>query len=393
MKIFNHILLFKMIPALGIMLMLFITPTSYSQIIPASPPDTINTNQGQRTLNGFWLHNKVKEIHLQRIGPFIQLPKGKIMTIDTLNAYISSNDGKTWQAIPIFSDVSKFQIRPERALIRTRKGTIILAFANDKERTTFNWSKETHDAPGAELPTYTVRSEDNGKTWSQPQKLHSEWTGAIRDIIETQDGQVVFSTMMLMHNPGHHSVLTYSSPDEGKTWKRSNIIDLGGVGDHDGVTESTLEQLKDGSLKMFMRTNWGFLWETTSSDNGITWKDIRSTKMDASSSPAMFKRLKSGRLIMIWNRNYPQGKNTYPLRGGDNNFSSVPVSLQREEISIMFSKDEGKSWSQPVVVAKTTKPRTQISYPYFFERKPGEIWLSFAFSDFRISLRERDFIK
>lgn len=382
-----------MIPVLSIMIMSLVSLKAFSQTIAASPKDTIDTNLGHRTSNGFWLHEKVKEIHVQRIGPFIQLSKRKIMTIDTLNAYISSNNGKTWTAIPIFRDTSKFQIRPERALIRTRKGTIILAFANDKERSPFKWNKETHDAPGAELPTYTVRSTDNGMTWSEPQKLHSEWTGAIRDIVETKDGQVVFSTMMMMHNPGHHSVLTYTSADEGITWKRSNIIDLGGVGDHDGVTESTLEQLKDGSLKMFMRTNWGFLWETTSRDNGITWQDIRSTTIDASSSPAMFKRLKSGRLVMIWNRNYPQGKSSYTLRGGDNNFSSVPVSMHREEISIMFSEDDGKSWSQPVVVAKTTKPRTQISYPYVFERKPGELWLSFAFSDFRISLREKDFIR
>ena len=144
---------------------------------------------------------------------------------------------------------------------------------------------------------------------------------------------------------------------------------------------------------MFMRTNWGFLWETTSTDNGVTWNNIKSTTIDASASPAMFKRLKSGRLVMIWNRNYPQGKSTYPLRGGDNNFSSVLVSMQREEMSIMFSDDDGKKWSQPVVIAKTTKPRTQVAYPYFFENKPGELWISFAFSELRISLREIDFIQ
>ena len=393
MKAFKGILIHQMMTFVFIFYISMLYSNLYSQVIPDSPKDTINTNQGTITSNGFWIHDKVKEIQTMRIGPFIQLPKGKILTIDTLNAYTSSDGGKTWQAIPIFKDTSKFQIRPERALIKTKKGTIILAFANDKERTKFNWNKETHDAPGAELPTYAVRSNDNGKTWSEPQKLHSEWTGAIRDIIETKDGHIVFSSMMMIHNPGHHSVLTYNSADEGKTWKRSNIIDLGGVGDHDGVTESTLEQLKGGSLKMFMRTNWGFLWETTSTDNGVTWNNIKSTTIDASASPAMFKRLKSGRLVMIWNRNYPQGKSTYPLRGGDKNFTSGLVSMQREEISIMLSDDDGKKWSQPVVIAKTTKPRTQVAYPYFFENKPGELWISFAFSELRISLRENDFVQ
>jgi hypothetical protein len=222
--------------------------------------------------------------------------------------------------------------------------------------------------------------------------LHKEWTGAIRDIIETKDGEVIFSSMMMRHNPGHHAVVTYNSSNEGLTWTRSNIIDLGGVGDHDGVTESTLEQMRDGSLKMLLRTNWGYFWETTSTNNGMTWENVKSTPIDASSSPGMFKRLKSGRLVLVWNRYYPQGKKTYPLRGGDYNFSASPVSMHREEISIMFSDDDGKHWSKPVVIGKTTEPKTQIAYPYLFEKSPGELWISFAFSKLRISLYEKDFI-
>jgi hypothetical protein len=151
--------------------------------------------------------------------------------------------------------------------------------------------------------------------------------------------------------------------------------------------------MRDGSLKMLLRTNWGYFWETTSTNNGMTWENVKSTPIDASSSPGMFKRLKSGRLVLVWNRYYPQGKKTYPLRGGDYNFSASPVSMHREEISIMFSEDDGKHWSKPVVIGKTTEPKTQIAYPYLFEKKPGELWISFAFSKLRISLYEKDFIQ
>jgi predicted neuraminidase len=198
--------------------------------------------------------------------------------------------------------------------------------------------------------------------------------------------------MMVRSDPGHHAVVTYASADEGNSWKRSNIIDLGGIGDHDGTIESTLEEMKDGRLLMYLRTNWGCFWETWSADKGITWKDFRSTSIDASSSPGMFKRLESGRLVMVWNRYYPRGKTSVRLVGGDRNFSAFPVSLYREELSLMFSEDEGRTWTDPMVIAKTTEPKTQISYPYLFERRPGEVWLTFPFSTLRFSFREEDIL-
>jgi sialidase-1 len=366
---------------------------SLSQNIPNRPTDTINVNEGQQTSNQIWIHPKTNELGVLRIGPFVNISKKKILTIDTTNCYTSNDNGSTWTAYPIFKNPKNFIIRVERALIKTKKGTIILAFTNDAERSPLLWKDDIHDAANTILPTYTVRSEDNGKTWSEPIKLHDDWTGAVRDIIETKDGHVVFTTMMMRHNPGHHTVLTYTSADEGKSWKQSNVIDLGGIGHHSGVTESTLEEVKDGKLLMYMRTNWGSLWETTSSDNGLTWTNFKSTSIKASSAPALLTRLQSGRLMLLWNHNLPQGKNTFPMSGGDNNWSEVPVSNHRQELSIMFSEDEGMNWSIPTVIAKTTKPKSQLTYPYVLEKNPGEIWITTMFGELRMTLLESDFIK
>lgn len=159
-------------------------------------------------------------------------------------------------------------ISDERAILSTSNGVIVLAFMNLKERANWDWQEEISDSPGARLPTYTVRSLDGGKTWQDVQKLHNEWTGAIRDMIETENGNIVFTSMMMWHHPGHHTVLTYKSGNEGKTWERSNIIDLGGIGHHSGVTEATLESLPQGKLWLLMRTNWGTFWEAFSTDDG-----------------------------------------------------------------------------------------------------------------------------
>lgn len=354
--------------------------------------DTVNTRGGKLTGNGVWIAKNVEEIKGLKMGPFINLPDGSLLTVDSISSFISKDNGKTWTSYPIFNEPDKFAIRIERALVYTKSGTIILAFANDKEKANWNWRKDIRDSPGAILPTYAVRSMDGGKTWTNLQKLHDDWTGAIRDIIETKDGKIVFTSMMMRHNPGRHAVVTYTSGDDGKSWKRSNIIDLGGVGNHGGVTESTLEQLRDGRLWMLLRTNWGKFWETYSNDNGMNWGAYKATDFDASSAPGMLKRLKSGRLVLIWNRYYPQGKTEYPLRGGDNQWSEVPVSNHREELSIKFSEDDGKTWTQPVVFAKTTKKGAQISYPYLLERKPGELWITTMFGELRVKLNEKDFV-
>lgn len=349
---------------------------------------------GKMTSNGKWIPNNAEELQGLKMGPFVRLQDGSILTVDGSgtqmgeNCCISMDEGRTWAEYPIFANPSNYAIRPERALLQTRKGVTILAFSNNREMSGGDWNEKIHDMPGAILPTYTVRSTDGGKTWKDLQKLHDSWTGAIRDIIETRDGNIIFTSMMMQHDPGRHSVVTYTSKDEGRSWIRSNVIDLGGVGHHAGVTEATIEQLSDGRIWMLMRTNWGKLWEAYSEDEGLTWKLFNWTGIDASGSPAMLQRLQSGKLVLVWNRMYPEGKTEYPLSGGDGHLSEVPASFHRDELSIMFSGNDGKSWSQPVVIA-----RKGMAYPYVFEANPGELWITTMQGGLRIKLNEKDFLK
>jgi hypothetical protein len=180
------------------------------------------------------------------------------------------------------------------------------------------------------------------------------------------------------------------SRDEGKTWKRSNIIDQGGVGHHGGVSEATLEELRDGRLWMLIRTNWKTFWEAYSADGGLTWDHIGPTKIDASSAPGLLKRLKSGRLVLIWNRYFPQGKNEFPLSGGDRQWSEVPVSNHRLELSLKFSDDDGRTWTAPVVIARSAQG--WVSYPYLFEAQPGELWITIMQGGLRVKLKEQEFV-
>jgi len=348
-------------------------------------------DEGKKTASGIWLHASVEDLPGLPMGPFVRLPDGGILTVDTAqSAMLSTDEGKSWKNSPIFADATRYAIRPERALLCTRKGTVIVAFMNEREKSGWKWDPKISDSPDAKLPTCVVRSRDGGKTWEPPQKLHDDWTGAIRDMNQTAKGTVVFTSMMLRHNPGRHTVVTYASQDEGATWQRSNVIDLGGVGHHGGVTEATIEPLKDGRIWLLMRTNWKTFWEAYSDDEGLNWKSTAATKIDASSAPGLVERLRSGRLVLVWNRYFPEGKDSFPLSGGDNQWSEVPVSNHRLELSIAFSEDEGKTWSKPVVIARNE--RSWLAYPYLFEAQPGELWITTMQGGLRVKLKEEAFV-
>ncbi len=352
---------------------------------------------GKVTPGGIWLPRHAEELPGLRMGPFVRLNDSRILTVDGTGYYVSKDEGKTWESGVIFRDSTKFRISNERVVLQTKNGVIMVAFMNMKERANWNWQKEISDSPGAILPTYVVRSLDGGKTWLEPQKLHNEWTGAIRTMIETRHGNIIFTSMMMRNNPGHHTVLTYTSFNDGKDWTKSNVIDLGGIGHHSGVTESTIAQLSSGRIWQLMRTNWGTFWEAFSDDEGITWKDVRPTSNSASSAPGLLKRLESGRLMLLWNRRFPEGKDYYPLRGGDSQWSEVAASNHREELSMAFSDDDGKTWSPPVVIAKSHKvqnedtSKTWLSYPYAFEAAPGQLWITTMQGGLRMKLHEADF--
>ena len=287
---------------------------------------------------------------------------------------VSSDGGSTWDPTAAFSPDGALHPTDSGAFMATRNGTLIAAFSNLAEVTKLVWDPVLKDCPDSKLPLYVARSLDGGKTWRDLRKLHEDWTGASRDMLQTKDGRIVFCTTKLLHNPGRHSVLTYGSDDDGRSWTASNVIDLGGNGNHDGVSEATLVELKDGRLLKYIRNNWGRFWRAMSPDGGRTWHPYGPTGIECSSSPGFLERLQSGRIVLLWNRPLPEGKADWPLRGGDGMWSATPASVFRGELSMAFSEDECATWSPPVVIARN--PSGEVSYPCVFEVEPGVLWIT-----------------
>jgi len=362
--------------------------TYYCSVKKAAGPSPLTG----RSSDGLLIHEKAVDLPQLPVGSFARLPSGRILSMAGKPGrfHVSDNDGRDWEERPLPGGEPEVEPSPSGALVCTRDGTVVAAFADLKQRH-WPWDDALKDAPGARLPTYVMRSSDEGESWQDVQKLHDEWTGATRDMIQTAAGDIVLCTMKMQHDPGRHSVLTYLSGDDGRTWEASNVLDLGGNGHHDGVTEGTVVELKDGRLLQYLRTNWGQFWRAESADGGRRWHPYGPTGVEASSAPAMLTRLASGRIALVWNRPAPEGSDVQELRGGDGVWSATPASNYREELSISFSEDEGSSWSAPVVLARN--PGGEVSYPCTFEPEPGRLWVTTWRWLLRIEVREDDFLR
>ena len=321
------------------------------------------------------------------------LKDGSLLTTEEGNACFSNDDGRTWTKRPIFKDPRR-SARFENALIRCKSGTIVLVYM-DQSTLRWKWDDEKNEpAPGARMEVWSVRSSNEGKTWSEPVRLFDGYCGAIIGGIQTKNGRIVVPVQRLLYDPGRHAQVTYHSDDEGRTWEHSNIIDIGGRGHHDGGFEGILAELSNGRLWMLIRTNLEKFWQAYSDDNGAYWRTIMPTNIDASSAPAYILRLSSGKLMMAWNRLYPAGlttrqKKLWERAGGDSRCQPV-ASWHRRELSIAFSKDDGKRWTKPVVLLRGKK--LGYSYPFILERRRGEIWVITRFNQkVAVSLREKDF--
>ena len=334
-----------------------------------------------------WLDPRLTKLPFDHIGPFVKLADGGVLCVTADAAYTTRDDGNSWSSVPIFGD-KKMKVRPEQALVRMRNGTIVLVFLDDLDKR-WKWDNKNNTHEGdVHLYTYAIRSTDEGKTWTDLVRVQDGYSGAVRDVIETDSGNLVMPGQKYLTEGYRHATIPYVSSDAGKTWKATGLLDIGGRGHHDGSIEACVVQLRDKRVWMLLRTNHDYLYESFSSDEGSSWSPMSPTKIDASSSPPIVKRLKSGRLALVWNRLWLDGQTTGVRRNGPN-AAEREASWQREELALAFSDDDGKTWGKPTIIARGKR----IAYPYLFERRPGVLWVTTMQGGLRAQLNEADFLK
>ncbi len=333
-----------------------------------------------------YLKEQVSELAVTPNGPFVRNQQSEILAIEGDKVWHSDDEGQTWQGASMF-DRQTWWVQDTHALCVTQAGTVVLSFLN-MANIHFNWVQKTNlPTKNTRLDLCIVRSLDGGHTWQTPEIIQTGYCGATTSLIELRTGELVVSAQNLDYQNGRHFSLTYQSKDDGKSWQASNHLDIGGQGHHAGCYEGTLVELKDQTLWYCIRTNKDFFWHAYSDDKGLTWLKV-APGIEASSSPAMLTRLKSGRIMMVFNQLYKANENQVARVAGQ--FSEIAASWQREELAICFSEDEGKTWTIPKVIAQCKD--AWLSYPYVFEVQPGKLWLTTMQSQLKVSFDEVDLV-
>ncbi len=323
------------------------------------------------------LHPKAAALPFTHQGPFVTTAEGGVLCIDAKNALRSVDEGRTWSSKPLFAEPAKFNVSNERTLLRTREGVVISAWMNGAERKEpkgWHWGEPGVDWKAFVLPTYSCRSTDDGKTWEKPVLLSTPWCGCIHSMIQMKSGRIVLVGQEIIPQWRHATVM-WASDDLGKSWQRGDMLDYGvGTHDHAGSLEGSVIERKDGSLYLLLRTESGFLWEATSRD-GLKWTGLQTTKIASVTCCPQLNHLSDGRIALLWNA---------PPRHDPKSGSS------RVELSLAFSDDEAATWSKPVIVAANYVPGGRVSYPYLYERKPGELWITTMQGGLRMKVNTAD---
>jgi hypothetical protein len=157
-----------------------------------------------------------------RVGPFAALSGGRLLTVEADAVLESADLGGTWSARRRVCRCGP-RGRPsgEGVLLRTRRGTLVYVYM---DMATYRWSWDTRRreaGPEVRLDVWSVRSRDQGLTWTDRQQVYAGYCGALIDIVQTRGGAIVVPIQRLVREPSRHAIATYVSTDEGLSWEPS----------------------------------------------------------------------------------------------------------------------------------------------------------------------------
>ena len=123
--------------------------------------------------------------------------------------------------------------------------------------------------------------------------------------------------------------------------------------------EMQIVETEPDRLFCLFRTKVGYLYQTVSEDGGETWNPSVASPLPAPESMARMIRLQSGHLLVVWN-----------------NVSST-TQHPRHPLSAAISRDGGRTWSEPKLIADETGTN-QLSNHGMVQLDDGRILLGIS---------------
>ncbi len=241
----------------------------------------------------------------------------------------STDRGRTWSApVTIAQGTGVGHGFGDPALVTTWDGDLLCLFAGGN-----GYFQSSATNP---ISVYMARSTDGGRTWSEPSNITSALWGdvslgdyeaafvasgnGLRLTEGNHAGRILFAAAVRRKNSTVSDNYVIYSDDNGHSWHRSAMAFEGG-------DEAKLIQLNDGRILISVRRS-GARGYNHSSDNGETWGTQGTW-------PEMTVNACNGELLRLDDSTI---------------LHSITNSLQRENVSVFFSNDEGASWHSPVTL-------------------------------------------
>ena len=177
-------------------------------------------------------------------------------------------------------------------------------------------------------------STDNGTTWGNfTQVAYSD-----SNYIRTCNKPIVLNTgrvLLPVYNNG--GVLTsnstvYYSDDNMSTWSEGGHVNIAGK----CLDEPTIVQTADNNITMLMRdsTSGNFLWQSISSDYGITWSTPVASVITSPQARSHLLKLKNNDILLIWNDiSSATGSPRLPYTAAILNSTATGITFKRDLIT------------------------------------------------------------
>ena len=290
--------------------------------------------------------------HMPGEGSFVELNDHRLLYVPSqMTAHATSDGGFNWEDLGMIAGADGQKIEGQgRCLLRLPSGGIGLVFMHDEG-------------------LWFTRSDDEAKTWSQPERLSEHNLDAVHALhdaaIVTSSGRIVVAAYKRMgrrdyvphkdavgltlalhgddwdlvgsHTFEPHPLYSwvYYSDDEGRSWQRNEngemlvTIDYEGGG-HYSCEEPTVVEYAPGHLMMLHRTPLGRFYQSWSTDDGTNWTRPEPTQIASARAPGSLKLIPgSTDLLLVWNQATA---------------NEIINGLQRHRLSAAISSDGGATW-------------------------------------------------
>lgn len=296
-------------------------------------------------------------------------PKGRLWVgwfggDDSRDAYIllakSDDDGRTWSD-PLF------MVDPEPSPNGLRQRALVGNLWTDPQGRLwmfFDKSLRFFDGRAGVWATVCENPDDARPTWSEPKRVAHGATLNKPTVLANGDWLLPVSLWqreyMRADFPAKDELFreldpdrmanVYVSKDQGGSWERRGGV----LAVQRQFDEQMILERRDGSLLMFLRTDYGIA-ETESFDQGRSWTAPARSTLEHVSARIFVRRLASGRVLLV--------------KHGE--LHRKPAA--RSHLTAYLSDDDGATWRGGLLLDE----RVGVSYPDGFQAPDGRIVVAY----------------